>query len=120
MNLLLLLGKNNIPFYTWDWLTALENSGSISRQQGWQPLHLALWRGTEPIAVAPLYLKSHSFGEFIFDQMFVKLSKDLGLNYYPKLIGMRGRLLAQWLEPKWLRKHSNSHYTNNNNQYIVI
>ena len=83
-----LVGKDAIPFYRWGWLDALERSGSIIPNQGWQPLHLAIWRGDSPIAVAPLYLKGHSYGEFVFDQAFARLASDLGLRYYPKLLGM--------------------------------
>ncbi len=81
-------GKNSIPFYKWDWLNALENSGSINPKYGWQPLFLSAWNEKELIACAPLYLKSHSYGEFIFDNAFVQLAQDMGLQYYPKLIGM--------------------------------
>ena len=52
-----LVGPDAIPFYQWSWLDALERSGSIIPDQGWQPLHLSIWRGDLPIAVAPLYLK---------------------------------------------------------------
>ena len=52
-----LVGDSAIPFYRWSWLEALESSGSIIPEQGWQPLHLALWRDDIPIAVAPLFLK---------------------------------------------------------------
>ena len=83
-----LVGEDVIPFYRWGWLDALERSGSVIPDQGWQPLHLAIWRGDSPIAVAPLYLKGHSYGEFVFDQTFARLASDLGLRYYPKLIGM--------------------------------
>ena len=83
-----LVGEQAIPFYRWSWLDALERSGSIVPDQGWQPFHLALWRGDEPVAVAPLYLKGHSYGEFVFDQTFARLAADLGLRYYPKLLGM--------------------------------
>ena len=83
-----LVGDQTIPFYRWGWLESLESSGSIVPQQGWQPLHLALWRDERPIAVAPLYLKGHSYGEFVFDQSFARLAADLGLRYYPKLLGM--------------------------------
>ena len=57
-----LVGEQVIPFYRWDWLVALEESGSIVPNQGWQPLHLSLWRGEQLVAVAPLYLKGHSYG----------------------------------------------------------
>ena len=77
-----------IPFYQWQWLYDLEESKIISRDNGWQPMHLSLWRNKEIIAIAPLYLKGHSFGEFIFDQIFVELAHNLKLSYYPKLIGM--------------------------------
>ena len=80
--------KNSNPFYTWDWLYALEKSGSINRKYGWQPLFLSAWSDKDLIACAPLYLKSHSYGEFIFDNAFVQLAQDMGLKYYPKLIGM--------------------------------
>ena len=59
-----LLGPDVIPFYRWHWLAALEDSGSVAPDQGWQPLHLSLWRGEDQLcAVAPLYLKGHSYGE---------------------------------------------------------
>ena len=83
-----LVGDAAIPFYRWSWLEALESSGSIIPEQGWQPLHLALWRDDIPIAVAPLFLKGHSYGEFVFDQTFARLAADMGLRYYPKLLGM--------------------------------
>jgi predicted N-acyltransferase len=77
-----------LPFYRWRWLEALERSGSIAPRQGWQPCHLSLWRQGELLAVAPLYLKGHSYGEFVFDQSFAQLAGQLGLRYYPKLLGM--------------------------------
>ncbi len=83
-----LLRESAIPFYQWDWLKILEESESVSAQYGWQPLHISLWSNKELVGLAPLYLKSHSFGEFIFDSAFVRLSAHLGLKYYPKLIGM--------------------------------
>ena len=83
-----LMGEGTIPFYRWSWLEALESSGSTVPDQGWQPLHLVLWRDECAIAVAPLFLKGHSYGEFVFDQTFARLAADLGLRYYPKLLGM--------------------------------
>jgi len=80
--------KKSTPFYKWDWLNTLERSGSVSIKYGWQPLFLSAWSENDLIACAPLYLKSHSYGEFIFDNSFVQLAQDMGLQYYPKLIGM--------------------------------
>jgi len=83
-----LVQKYQLPFFRWHWLEALERSGSIAANQGWQPCHLSLWRGDCLIAVAPLYLKGHSYGEYVFDQSFAQLAGQLGLRYYPKLVGM--------------------------------
>jgi predicted N-acyltransferase len=83
-----LLAETAPPFYRWRWLRQLEASGSIVPREGWQPCHLSLARGEELIAVAPLYLKGHSYGEFVFDQSFAQLAGQLGLGYYPKLVGM--------------------------------
>jgi hypothetical protein len=76
------------PFYRWRWLDQLERSGSIVPREGWQSCHLGLWRGSELVAAAPLYLKGHSYGEFVFDQSFAQLAGRLGQRYYPKLVGM--------------------------------
>ena len=77
-----------LPFYRWRWLVHLERSGSIVPAQGWQSCPLSLWRGEQLVAVAPLYLKGHSYGEFVFDQSFAELAARLGQRYYPKLVGM--------------------------------
>ena len=77
-----------LPFFRWRWLHHLEASGSIVPSQGWQSCHLGLWRGDTLVAAAPLYLKGHSYGEFVFDQSFAQLAGQLGLRYYPKLVGM--------------------------------
>lgn len=83
-----LTASTDLPFYSWPWLVELERSGSIVPRQGWQPWHLGLWRGEQLVAAAPLYLKGHSYGEFVFDQAFAQLAGQLGLRYYPKLLGM--------------------------------
>jgi predicted N-acyltransferase len=76
------------PFYEWTWLKNLEISKSVSRETGWQPLYFVAYKNEEILGIAPLFLKSHSYGEFIFDQSFARLAQELNLNYYPKLIGM--------------------------------
>jgi predicted N-acyltransferase len=83
-----LLGDDASPFYRWRWLQQLEESGSIVPRQGWQGCHLSLWQDDALLALAPLYLKGHSYGEFVFDQSFAQLAGQLGLRYYPKLVGM--------------------------------
>ncbi|MFM7470595.1 MAG: GNAT family N-acetyltransferase [Nodosilinea sp.] len=76
------------PFLEWSWLNNLERSGSISANTGWQPCHLTLWRGANLVAAAPMYLKGHSYGEFVFDHQWAELADRLGVTYYPKLLGM--------------------------------
>ncbi|RMF21518.1 MAG: N-acetyltransferase [Cyanobacteria bacterium J083] len=77
------------PFLEWEWLNNLETSGSAVSGTGWQPCHLILWRNRELIAAAPLYIKGHSYGEFVFDQQWADLAiHHLRVNYYPKLLGM--------------------------------
>jgi predicted N-acyltransferase len=76
------------PFLEWEWLNNLEKSGSATARSGWQPCHLTVWQGNELIAAAPLYLKNHSYGEFVFDHQWADLSYRLGVPYYPKLLGM--------------------------------
>jgi uncharacterized protein len=78
----------NTPFLEWEWLNNLETSGSATARNGWQPCHLTIWRERNLIAAAPLYLKSHSYGEFVFDHQWANLSHRLGVSYYPKLLGM--------------------------------
>ena len=76
------------PFLEWDWLNNLETSGSATGKNGWLPHHLTVWRDKNLIACAPLYVKSHSYGEFVFDNQWADLAQRLGIQYYPKLMGM--------------------------------
>ncbi len=76
------------PFLEWTWLHNMERSGSAIANAGWLPNHLTVWRDRTLIAAAPLYLKSHSYGEFVFDHQWADLAHRLGVEYYPKLLGM--------------------------------
>jgi hypothetical protein len=76
------------PFLEWDWLNNLETSGSATGKNGWLSHHLTVWRDKQLIACAPLYVKSHSYGEFVFDNQWADLAQRLGIKYYPKLMGM--------------------------------
>lgn len=76
------------PFLEWNWLNNLETSGSATGKNGWLPHHLTVWRDKKLIACAPLYIKSHSYGEFVFDHQWADLAQRLGVQYYPKLMGM--------------------------------
>tara|TARA_B100002052_G_C15885715_1_gene601418 strand:- start:5656 stop:6798 length:1143 start_codon:yes stop_codon:yes gene_type:complete len=75
------------PFARHGFLAALEASGSVTPDQGWQPAHGLLEddEGTL-IGAAPMYVKDHSFGEFVFDFAWANAYRQVGLPYYPKLI----------------------------------
>jgi hypothetical protein len=131
-----LAGPLKTPLLEWEWLHQLEESGSISSEEGWVPMHLTLreQEGTGPaggagsagsagpadgadgadedaesraapaggaegretaasaastlVAAAPLYVKTHSMGEFVFDFAWADVARQVGMKYYPKLIGM--------------------------------
>ncbi|MBP0029975.1 GNAT family N-acetyltransferase [Roseofilum reptotaenium CS-1145] len=76
------------PFLEWEWLHNMEASGSATAQAGWQPCHLTVWHDRTLVAAAPLYVKGHSYGEFVFDHQWADLAYRLGIEYYPKLLGM--------------------------------
>jgi hypothetical protein len=76
------------PLLEWQWLRQLEDSGSIAPSAGWQPNHLTIWSGDRLVAAAALYIKFHSAGEFVFDHIWAKVAMELGIAYYPKLVGM--------------------------------
>ena len=78
-------GPDN-PFLRHAFLSALEESGSACEQTGWLPQHLALFDERDRLAGAvPLYLKSHSYGEYIFDWSWANAYERAGGRYYPKL-----------------------------------
>jgi predicted N-acyltransferase len=74
------------PFTRHAFLAALEDSGSVCDETGWQPLHLLLEDGGALIAAMPVYLKSHSYGEFVFDWAWAEAYRRNGFDYYPKLL----------------------------------
>lgn len=78
-------GRPNDPFTTHRFLSALEDSGSVGRGTGWEPRYLVAEAEGETIAVAPLYGKTHSQGEYIFDHNWAHALENAGGNYYPKL-----------------------------------
>jgi predicted N-acyltransferase len=73
------------PFTSYAFLSALEDSGCVSRQTGWLPLHVAVEREGRLVGVAPAYLKSHSQGEYVFDHGWADAYERAGGAYYPKL-----------------------------------
>jgi predicted N-acyltransferase len=73
-------------FLRFDFLEALERTGCVGADTGWQPLHMTLWRGHELVGAAPLYAKGHSYGEYVFDWAWADAYQRHGLRYYPKLL----------------------------------
>jgi predicted N-acyltransferase len=74
------------PFLRHEFLSCLEQTGCTDGESGWQPCHATLYRGEKLIAVMPLYLKSHSWGEYVFDWGWADAWQRQGLKYYPKLV----------------------------------
>lgn len=73
------------PFTTYRFLHALEQSGSVGPGTGWQPQYLTAYLDDALIGCAPLYAKSHSQGEYIFDHNWAHAYEQAGGRYYPKL-----------------------------------
>jgi predicted N-acyltransferase len=76
------------PLLEWEWLRQFEASGSMVPENGWLPYHLTVRSDNGLIAAAPLYVKGHSEGEFVWDYMWADVAHQLKVDYYPKLIGM--------------------------------
>lgn len=77
---------DDYPFLQHSFLRAAEESGSASPETGWIPRHLTLQHDGELRAAMPLYEKSHSWGEFVFDWAWAQAYERAGLSYYPKLV----------------------------------
>jgi predicted N-acyltransferase len=74
------------PFLRHEFLAALETTGCAAAATGWSPHHLVLGDLAAPKLVAPLYEKSHSWGEFVFDFAWARAFEARGIAYYPKLL----------------------------------
>jgi predicted N-acyltransferase len=80
------ISGTDYPFIRHEFLLALEQSGSTNAESGWQPCHLTVLRDDQLVALMPLYLKSHSYGEYVFDWSWADAWQQQGLDYYPKLV----------------------------------
>ncbi len=74
------------PFLRHEFFSALHETGCASERTGWLPQFITLWDGAELRAALPLYLKSHSYGEYVFDWAWADAYHRHGLEYYPKLL----------------------------------
>ncbi|WP_394694427.1 GNAT family N-acetyltransferase [Hyphobacterium sp.] len=80
-------GAEYDPFLSWNFLQALEESGSATTQTGWQSVHLiAKDEAGALVGALPAYAKSHSYGEYVFDHAWADAFERAGGRYYPKLL----------------------------------
>ncbi|MCY1348412.1 Peptidogalycan biosysnthesis/recognition [compost metagenome] len=75
------------PFLRHAFLSALEDSGSVGGHSGWRPAHRLLIEDGQLLAAMPAYVKSHSYGEYVFDHGWADACRRAGIAYYPKLLG---------------------------------
>lgn len=77
---------DDTPLISHAFLSALENSGSVGQGTGWVPRPLIVRLNNRLVGAMPLYLKSHSYGEYVFDWAWADAYQRSGLDYYPKLL----------------------------------
>ena len=81
-----LLSPEASPFLRHEFLSTLEETACVGSKTGWQIAHLALYRSKKLIGAMPLYLKLHSYGEFVFDWSWAQAYEQQGMQYYPKAL----------------------------------
>ena len=79
------LGASASPFMRHEFLLALERSGCTGSAAGWQPRYLVLNDAAGPAAAVASFVKTHSYGEFVFDFAWARAYERIGRRYYPKL-----------------------------------
>lgn len=101
------------PFVRHEFLSALHDTGCAAPESGWTPYFLALRRGGGLAGAVPLYLKTHSRGEYVFDYAWADAYARHGLRYYPKLLSSvpftpvtGARLLAAHHQDRVLLAHA--------------
>ncbi len=85
-NDLLALEPDPSPFMRHEYLSALTSTGCATADTGWLPQFLTLWQDEQLMAACPLYLKGHSYGEYVFDWAWANAYEQHGLRYYPKAL----------------------------------
>ena len=74
------------PFMRHEYLLARHTSGSATPETGWTPHFIVLKRGGSMVGACPLYIKAHSYGEYVFDWAWANAYQQQGLPYYPKAV----------------------------------
>ena len=85
-NALLARQSHPTPFLRHEYLAALQDSGSATPRTGWAPRFMTLWEGDALVAACPMYLKNHSYGEYVFDWAWASAYEQHGVPYYPKAV----------------------------------
>ena len=80
------LVKDNNPFVRHEFLSALETHGCVSDEFGWHPCHIGIYEEEKLIAGMPLYAKTNTYGEFVFDHAWADAYQRHQIPYYPKLV----------------------------------
>jgi predicted N-acyltransferase len=78
--------SNGMPLLSHAFLDAMERSGSIGRGTGWQPYPMLVKNAQTLVGAMPLFLKTHSYGEYVFDWAWADAYQRNGMHYYPKLL----------------------------------
>jgi predicted N-acyltransferase len=77
---------NHAPLLSHEYFSALHDSGCASEDTGWQPRLLTAWDRSSLVGAMPLYAKTHSYGEYVFDWGWADAYRRYGRRYYPKLV----------------------------------
>lgn len=80
------LNTDGNPFVLYEFLQALESTGCLGEEKGWYPRYFLVYNGEDLIAACPTYVKTNSYGEFVFDWSWAEAYEQNGLEYYPKLV----------------------------------
>jgi uncharacterized protein len=85
-NALLAFEADPSPFMRHEYLAAMHTAGAAVAATGWQAQFVTLWQGDTLMAACPMYLKRHSYGEYVFDWAWANAYEEHGLSYYPKAV----------------------------------
>ena len=80
------LSQGHHPFIQHEFLHALEEHGCVGESMGWLPRHITIYDKERLVAAMPLYIKTNSYGEFVFDHAWAEAYERSGLRYFPKLV----------------------------------
>jgi len=80
------LTQDHHPFIQHEFLHALEEHGCVGEAMGWLPRHIGVYDNDSLVAAMPLYIKTNSYGEFVFDHAWADAYERSGMRYFPKLV----------------------------------